>query len=222
MPFLIPDQDDARLKRILHHLDEIETLLNNDELDFNSKGAEKIQEHQKAINELVFEIYELHPVEQQLVKDTLEYGVEFFNWSKRKNRKPQGAKPVEPPDPTMFEAYAEIFTRTATSLLRIKNQTLNATVYENGAPLTVVSFDLVNLDEAQPVQVLTESDAMRKKLRGLDELILDKRTPSMYMRRHIRIYDGKQVSLVRPSEQRFWTQSQARADADAFLAELLS
>ena len=122
----------------------------------------------------------------------------------------------------MFEAYAEIFTRTATSLLRIKNQTLNATVYENGAPLTVVSFDLVNLDEAQPVQVLTESDAMRKKLRGLDELILDKRTPSMYMRRHIRIYDGKQVSLVRPSEQRFWTQSQARADADAFLAELLS
>ena len=99
---------------------------------------------------------------------------------------------------------------------------MNATVYENGAPLTVVSFDLVSSKEAQPVQILTESDAMRTKLRELNELILERKTPSMYMRRHVRVYDGKQVSLVRPSEQRFWTQSQARTDADAFLAELLS
>ena len=222
MPFLIPDKDDAILKRILHHLDEIETLLNNDELDFNSEREAEMQKHKKAIDELVFEIYGLHPVEKQLVRDTLEYGVEFFNWSKRKNRKPQGAKPVKRPDVSMLKAYADIFTRTATSLLQIKNQTLNATVYENGAPLTVVSFDLVSLDEEQPVQVLSKSDAIRKKLRELDELILDRKTPSMYMRRHVRIYDGKQLSLVRPSEQRFWTQSQARADADAFLAELLS
>ena len=222
MPFLIPDKDNPRLKRILHHLDKIETLLNNNELHFDSKREENIQEHQKAINELVFEIYGLHPVEQQLVKDMLEYGVEFFNWSKRKNRKPQGAKPVKRPDISMLKAYADIFTRTATSLLQIKNQTLNATVYENGAPLTVVSFDLISLDEAQPVHIVTASDVMRKKLRELDELILDRKTPSMYMRRHVRVYDGKQVSLVRPSEQRFWTQSQARADADAFLAELLS
>ena len=101
---------------------------------------------------------------------------------------------------------------------------MNATVYENGAPLTVVSFDLVSSKEAQPVQILTESDAMRTKLRELNELILERKTPSMYMRRHVRVYnyDGKQVSLVRPCEQRFWTQSQARTDADAFLAELLS
>ena len=224
MPFLIPDKDDKRLKRILHHLDEIETLLNNDEFVFNSKREENIQEHEKAINELVFEIYGLHPVEQQLVKDTLEYGVEFFNWSKRKNRKPQGAKPVQPPDVPMLKAYADIFTRTATSLLKIRNQTLNATVYENGVPLTVVSFDLVSLEKSQPVHVVKESDVMRAKLRELNELILERKAPSMYMRRHVRVYDddGKQISLVRPSEQRFWTQSQARADADAFLAELSS
>jgi len=222
MPFLIPDKNDTRLKRILHHLDEIEKLLNNDEFVFNSKCEETIQEHKKAINELVFEIYGLHPVDQQLIRDTLEYGIEFFNWSKRQNRKPQGAKPVKPPDRNMLEAYANIFTRTATSLLQIKNQTLNATVYENGAPLTVVSFDLVSLDEERPVQILTSSGAMRTKLRELNELILERKTPSLYMRRHVRIYDGKQISLVRPSEQRFWTQSQARVDADAFLAELLS
>ncbi|MBK6711247.1 MAG: hypothetical protein IPG51_13055 [Chloroflexi bacterium] len=63
---------------------------------------------------------------------------------------------------------------------------------------------------------------MRAKLRELDTSLLERNTPSMYMRRHVRVYDGNTVSLVRPSEQRFWTQSQARADADAFLAELSS
>ncbi|MCB0106955.1 MAG: hypothetical protein KDE53_13635, partial [Caldilineaceae bacterium] len=107
-----------------------------------------------------------------------------------------------------------------TSLLQVKNKTLNATVYQNGAPLTAVSFDIVDLDKAQPVQVITHSDAMRHKLHELDRQLLAQKTPSMYVRRHVRIYDGNQVSLVRPSEQRFWTQSQALVDADEFLAEL--
>lgn len=222
MPFPIPDEADVRLERILEHLDEIEKLLVDGELLFDFGREERVKEHEKAIDELVFDIFDLHPVERQLVKDMLEYGIGFFQWSKRKSRKPQGAKPVQPPDVAMLRAYANIFARTATSLLKIKNQTLNAIVYENGAPLTVVSFDLVDPQEAQPVQVMTGSDAMRAKLRELNALILSRQTPSMYMRRHVRVYDGRQVSLVRPSKQRFWTQSQARADADAFLAELLS
>ena len=120
----------------------------------------------------------------------------------------------------MLKSYAEVFVRVATSLLQVRDQTINATVYENGAPLTVLSFHLVSLDEAQPVQVVTESGAMRAKLGELNDLALRKNTPSFYARRHVRIYDGKQMSIIRPSERRFWTQSQARVDADAFLAEL--
>jgi hypothetical protein len=167
-------------------------------------------------------MHNLHPVERQLIEDMQEYGLEFFNWSKRKNRQPQGAKPVTRPDTEMLEIYADIFVRTATAFLEMKNQTLNATVYKNGAPLTAVSFDLVPLNEARPVQVVTSPVEMRTKLRELDKLTLDQKTPSLYVRRHVRVYDGKQVSLVRPSEQRFWTQSQARVDADAFIAELSS
>ena len=61
---------------------------------------------------------------------------------------------------------------------------------------------------------------MRAKLRELNDFVLRENTPSFYTRRHVRIYDGKQMSIIRPSERRFWTQSQARVDADAFLAEL--
>lgn len=222
MPFLLPNKDDPRLLDILHHLDRIKTLLNEKNPFFNAKHDFEIRKIKGAINTLVYELYGLHPIEQQLVEDTLEYGLGYFNWMKRKNRKPQGAKAVQRPDIKMLQRYATIFVRAATSFLRIKEQTLNATIYQNGAPLTVVSFEIVGDEEAKAVQLVTESNAMRTKLRELDEFLLARKTPSMYIRRHLRVYDGNQVSLVRPSEQRFWTPSQARIDADAFLAELLS
>ena len=222
MPFLIPARDDARLQEVLHHFDEIESLLDKDNALFDSEHKSNLDIHKRAINDLVFDIYGLHPVERQLVEDTLTYGIGFFNWAKRKTRKPRGATPVKRPDIPMLKAYAKIFVQVATSLLQVKRQTLQATVYKNGAPLTALSFDLVNLDAARPVQVMTQTGAMREKLRELNDLALRENTPSFYTRRHVRIYDGKQVSIIRPSERRFWSRSQARVDADAFLVELLA
>ena len=223
MPFLIPDREDSKFQQLLYHFDQIIDLLSRDraeEIFFDPKREEPLQKHQTAINDLIFDLYKLHPVERQLVDDMLEYGLEFFNWSRRKNRKPRGVKPVQRPDVPMLKRYAGIFIHTTTSLLKIKNQTLNATIYKNGTPLTVVSFDLVDLADQQPISIVSKSEEMRIKLRELDELLLERNAPSMYTRQHVRVYDGKQVSLVRPSEQRFWTQSQSRTDADAFLAEL--
>jgi len=220
MPFLIPNQDDPSLREILNHLNEIKILLDKDTSFFDRDIEVELRDHKNSVNELVYDLYKLHPVERQLIEDMLEYGIGFFNWSNKKNRKSQESKAVQRPHIEMLETYAQTFIRTVTSFLRIKNQTLNATVYQNGTPLTVVSFAIVDSTQAEPVQLTTQSDAMRSKLRELDEFLLERKTPSMYIRRHVRVYDGNQISLVRPSEQRFWTQSQARADADAFLAEL--
>ena len=222
MPVPIPDEDDARFQNLLNYIEQMEILLNENDHILIPDDRLLQKEYELRINQLVCELYGLHPIEQQLVDDMLNYGVTFFEWGKSKRRKPNGTKAVREPDIPMLEAYTDVFTHTATSLLRLKNKTLNATVYKNGAPLTVISFDLIDLDEAQPTQVITKSDAMQSKLRELDKFLLDQKAPSMYMRRHVRVYEGEQMSLVRPSEQRFWTQSQARADADDFLAELSS
>ncbi len=222
MPFLIPDVSDPKLERILHHFEQITQLLREGEGVFIAQKQVELKTHKAAINQLVFELYGLHPTEQQLVEDMLTYGIDFFNWAKRKRRKPGSAKPVERPDVDMLKTYAQVFIKVATSMLQIKQKTLNATVYQNGEPLTTVTFDLVDLSDTQPVHIIEEPAAMRAKLYQLNDLLLDQTTPSMFMRRHARVYDGKQVSLVRPSERRFWTQSQARADADTFIAKLLA
>ena len=209
----------------MEHLDDIKRLLHEkaSEVLLSPLLDSLIQEHKDEIDVLIFDLYEFHPTEQQLVYDMLQYGVGFFEWSKRQNRRPQGSIPVQRPDLEQLHSYATVFARTVSSLLHVKDKGLKPTLYKNGAPLTVVSFDFVNANEkSETTNVVTSSEAMRAKLRELDELLSNQITPSMFLRRHVRVYDGDQVSLVRPSERRFWTQSQARADADAFIAELFS
>ncbi len=220
IPFLMPDFQNEKFGQVLDHFDKLTEILNEETAFYDTVKEQIIRDHKKAINQLIFDLYKIYPVEQQLIEDTIEYEIEFFNWSKRKNRKPREASPVKRPNIDMLKAYADIFVRTASSLLQIKDKALNGTIYQNGAPLTAISFDIVDHNEAKPVQIITQPNAMRLKLRELDKFLLEQKSPSMYIRRHVRVYDGDQMSLVRPSEQRFWTQSQARVDADEFLADL--
>ncbi|MFO7541101.1 MAG: hypothetical protein R6X32_23920, partial [Chloroflexota bacterium] len=221
MPFLIPDRKDPRLQKILRYMEQLEALLSGPGDFYDLEKEKKQREIEQAMHQLVYELYGLHPVEQQLVEDMIEYGIGFFEWARRKTRQFGGTPAVQRPGLEMLTTYANTFRRTATAILRVKNKALNTTVYQNGAPLTVITFDLVTAAEKkETVTIVEQAGAMRTKLRQLDSLLLEQKTASMYMQRHIRVYDGQQLSLVRPSEQRFWTQSQARADADAFIAEL--
>lgn len=220
MPFLIPDEKDPLYQKLILCFDQLVGLMIDKPVIVNWETEQHIEELKLEINRLVFQIYDLHPVEQQLIEDMLVYGVAFFEWTERKNLKFRDIAPIEKPDERMLRVYAETFIRTTAMFLQIKQQALNAIVYRNGHPLTVMTFEFVDVEDVHPVQVITQPTKMREKLRELDDLLVARKTPSMYMRRHVRVYDGKQISLIRPSEKRFWTESQARADADAFLADL--
>lgn len=222
MPFLVPGNGDLRLSEVLAYFDEIVILLQQHDVLDEVKRQRGIEQRENAIAELVFDLYDLTPAERQLVRDTVDYGIGFFYWSKRKGRKPRGAKAVQHPDTGMLKVYADTFVETVKALLRYQGQTLNALVYQDGTPLSVVAFELVNLDDAHETQILESEDALRDVLRRLDLLLLERRTDALYMRRHVRVYDGDWLYLVRPSERRFWTYSQALADADSVVVEWLS
>ena len=222
MPFLVPDEDDPRLKQVLDYFDQIVALLQKRDVLDEAKRQHDIRQREDAIAELVFDIYDLTSTECQLVQDTLDYGIEFFYWSKRKQRKPGGTQAVQFPDIRMLKAYADTFVETVTALLCYQGQTLKALVYQDGAPLSAVAFELVNRADAQETQIVGSQSALREVLHRLDRLLLERRTQALYMRRHVRIYDRAWLYLVRPSERRFWTCSQARVDADSIVVEWLS
>ncbi len=224
MPFLIPDERDPRFKEVIDRFDQIVHLLMQSGKVIMRDVKAEISDHEATIAHLIFDLYGLYPEERQLVWDMVQYEIEFFKWARRETRRFEGSRshPVRPPDTSMLVEYAKTFVETVTALLRYQDQTLNAVVYQDGAPLSVVSFELVSLAGDREVQVIDSSVHLRDTLRKLDSLLLEQHTPALYMRRHVRIYEAGWLYLVRPSERRFWTHSQARADADSFIAESLN
>jgi len=188
------------------------------------RSDEDIEKAKERIDELVFDIYDVAPMEQQLVKDMVDYEIKFFEWSKRKKRhiNDEKARPVRPPETSLLKEYAQEFIEVTTSLLHYQNQTLNARVYQDGAPLSVVEFELVQTADAQAVRFISESKELHDLLYRLDRRLWERQASTLYVRRHVRIYDGQRFYVVRPSERRLWTRSQAYADADSFIAEILS
>ncbi len=224
MPFVLPDKDDPRLKEALTLFEEIVLLYQKRDGLFGGKYDEDIEKAKERIDELVFDIYDVVPMEQQLVKDMVKYEIKFFEWSKRKTRRTNDEKawPIRSPEASMLEEYAQEFIEVTTSLLHYQNQTLNARVYQDGTPLSVVEFELVQTDNAQAVRFINESKELHDLLYRLDRRLWERQASTLYVRRHIRIYDGQRFYVIRPSERRLWTRSQAYADADSFIAEILS
>lgn len=226
MPLILPDKNDPRLQEALALFEEIVLLYQKrNELLGGTYDAD-IEKVKERIDELVFDIYDVVPMEQQLVKDMVDYEIKFFEWSQSKRRRTddndEKAKPVRPPEKQMLSEYAQAFIEVATSLLHYQNQTLNAIVYQDHAPLNVVEFKLVDTADAQDVRSISESKELHDLLYKLDRRLWERQASTLYTRRHVRIYDGPRFYLVRPSERRLWTRSQAYADAGGFVAELLS
>jgi len=224
MPLIIPDKDDPRLQEALTLFKEIARLYQKRDEPLGGRYDADIEKAKEHINELVFDIYDIAPMEQQLVKDMIDYEITFFEWSasKKRSMSDENASSVQPPEASMLEEYAQAFIEVATSLLHYQNQTLNARVYQNGEPLSVVEFELVQTTDAHAVRFISESKDLHSLLYKLDRRLLERQASTLYTRRHVRIYDGPRFYVVRPGERRLWTRSQAYADAGSFVAEILS
>ncbi|WP_129678130.1 hypothetical protein [Candidatus Chloroploca sp. Khr17] len=157
-----------------------------------------------------------------MLEDLSEYSINYFYWFKQKNRNANGTAAVRRPSLDMLKTYATTFADAVSNVLQYQNERLNAVVYQNGTPLSVVGFLLTDQRNAQEVQVVETKQAMKELLRRLDKALLEQKSPSLFSRRHVRIYDGDWLYLVRPSEQRFWTRTLARADADSTIAEMMN
>jgi len=223
LPVCVPEQDDPRFQQLLKHFDDISSLLRQADHLQSSVNQSKIEELEAAVEKLVFELYGLAPHEQQLVNDMVKYGMGFFYWSKHPKRKYGTVPAVQPPTSDMMQQYADTFSSVVTALLKYRDLAVSSTLYRSsrGQPLNVVSFEIVGLADRRPTLARDGSKQLQNRLDELNRVLAPQGGQSIYTRRHIRIYDGNHIDFVRPNEQRFWTKSQALADANAVIADLL-
>ncbi len=210
LPESIPDLDDKRW-------DEVLTLENKLCKSYESASSSEIKNWENSLFKSICNLYELNEVERIIVDDTFNYTIDLFL-----NRRLNGYKGgIKPPKLAQKIKYAERVCNLLNSILKFEGKKLIYTVYdiEEDSPLSVVEFK-------QVPQKTSNQDNSTKKIEGIKELLIkisknlkSQISERIYVLGHLRIYEGENLYIIKPSEGRFWSESAALNDGDAIIRE---
>ncbi len=191
-------------------------------LDLNKityEFLEDISKNPKAnaiVNELVTDFYKLNESERILIDDTIKITLDYF---RRKDK----SIAVESVDKKTLKNYVDIFCNVLNnSFSSPKKVFTGKTIYLGESPLIVVSVHLIDKPDEAAFQVCSQDDELKKVLEDLEEILIEERSPSIYIKRNIRRYSGNTIFIVKPNQIRYWTKSVALHDADETYADIIS
>lgn len=232
LPIRLPEDQSLR-DRILRIVDQLHSsdvgYLAEDAPLLNA-GLAKLE---CALDEAVFDLYELTDAERDLVRDMCGTGLDLFY----NHVKSDAAKPVAPDRPrTRAGTVADLPTdeQGLEGYLRAFLETWNREVGPDGefrwqivqtgadAPLLGVVFSTQYKDA--PLPPVTDGDAAEwtDLLRRLNRGILTNWQQShLYIDGLVRVVTDTDCIIIKRNERRHWTRSAAREDAEAALLQAL-
>ena len=201
----------------------VEAVLNAER---DAAAAPSDGEKLAALDEAVFDLYELEPEERVLAADSVDRA-RFLIFENRRER----GRMTHPPDHHVLEEYAGQVAKTINAYLRaqddrhveaaIYRKRFTSTSFATRVPgITAVHFVMASggpgpepvVSEGEPADV----DALVTKLQG--HFATDT-PPYLNERRQLRIYGEEDLFILKPTEVRYWTRTAGLNDADIILAD---
>ncbi|WP_456474627.1 HsdM family class I SAM-dependent methyltransferase [Candidatus Pyrohabitans sp.] len=206
IPFIMPEVNSKYYKELVKIYDEIANL--------HGLSIEQEKKFIEKIDKIFFELFSLSETDKVLIHDTLKYTINQFY-------KKEDSIAYFPVTKDILCDYAIAYCDVFNTFLAHQKKSLDITVYyEEAMPLQVVSFTLKKTFEHPKIEVKEASDDLQKILSRLDRLLIEQRSPGIYVRRNVRIYDNNTIYIVKSNEIRYWTRSIAFNDADETLADI--
>lgn len=163
------------------------------------------------IDDFVYSQYALVPYEINLVEDAIDYVFDLFD-SKKKS------KALTAPPDIIFHNYSEVIHTVLKNTLD-RSAEITCHIHKGNAPLIVarISFGANNSFDTITDHNVQTDDLLKK----LDDLLIDERSESVYVKRNVRIYNKDEVFIIKPNQQKYWTYSAACRDADEIFADVM-
>lgn len=171
-------------------------------------------EIKEQLDKAVFDLYDLSEVERILVQDTLNFTIDL-------RMKGEISKALDRPENEELKAYSLQLINTIQPFFRTLNEVMmEADIFETKtAPLQVIKFSVVPIPGRIPsIQVIAEQ-ALDDVLRRIATQLPTRIAETIYTRRNLRIYEGNDYYIVKPSQCRYWSCSAALNDADTIISE---
>lgn len=168
------------------------------------------------LDKAVFKLYGVDRFEEILVEDMLDYTIDL-------QRNHEKSKALTPATTNQCRPYAQHVIDVIQPFLETrKKRRIVADILDVAAPLRVVRFTIMAASQDGRPSVVIEKGAdlaqvLNEVAKNLDEQI----AIGIHTRRHLRVYSGDSIYVVKPSQRRFWTRSGGLTDGDSILKELL-
>jgi hypothetical protein len=177
--------------------------------------AEIIKTNIAAMTELVFDYFDIDPVERILIEDT----VNVLMRSARRRKATDRVPTLQISTKATRDQYARLLCETL-------NQWASGSVYRvAGRVLTsprsglgVVVLDKIKEGEAARSQ--NDSDSVISVLERL-ERVFRRDLGTLSIVRNVKLFEARALYLTKPLSQRFWTRTAALNDADSIAAAIL-
>jgi hypothetical protein len=206
----IPDPEQAKVTHI-ENICELERELRN-----KARNGRYDEALVAKLDKAVFSLYGLDRFEQILVEDMVTKTIDL-------QRNHENSQALAAATANECRDYAKHVIDVIQPFLETrKKRRLVADVLDVAAPLRVVRFTIVAASQSGRPSVATEiaadlSQVLHEVAQNLDEQI----SFGIHTRRHLRVYSGDSIYVVKPSQQRFWTRSAGLTDGDMMLKDLL-
>jgi hypothetical protein len=206
----IPDPERARVAHV-EKIRELERELRN-----KARSGRYDEVLVAELDKAVFKLYGLDQFEEILVEDLVNHTIDL-------QRKHEQSRALSPATVKECRDYAKHVIDVIQPFFETrKKRRIVADVLDVDAPLRVVRFTIVATSQNGRPSVATEkvadlSQVLHEVAKNLDEQI----ALGIHTRRHLRVYSGDSIYVLKPSQRRFWTRSAGLTDGDSMLKDLL-
>lgn len=168
-----------------------------------------------ALDEAVFDLYDLDPADRLVVRD----GLYRASWQWQDGRESSVANADIDQD---LRHYAGAFISVINGWLAARNQRrMRAEIFQVSPldPLRVVRFVLEDGTGAPTVDILDPGTDLKNLLQQIGNRLNVKVATVLSAARELRIHGRNEVVIIKPAARRYWMGVSALEDADAVVAE---
>ena len=181
---------------------------------WRSALSSELKELEDCLFKSVCDLYGLNDDERITVEDTIGYKIDLY--LNRKNM-----KGIKHPTLNQLQRYSDRLCKQLNSILEFEKKNLIYTVYDirKDSPLSVIEFKQVSQTTSNQKNSTTKIEGLEELLIEISKNLQNQISERVYVWGHLRVYEGEHLYIIKPSEERFWSESAALNDSDAVIRE---
>ncbi len=218
VPFLFPEQTShpERAAAIVEEVSQTVTKAARQARDAFADRKRIIRAAQSTADELIYDYFDVDSIERTLVEDTVTTIIPSTRPSRASNKIPTLVRS----SPKRRERYTETLCRTLNGWADGGPYRVEGSVrFSEASGVGVVILQKTRTDAAESVQEPQSADLV-PLLNYLQEAF-KRQLGSIEMVRGLKVFDPNKLYIVKPLNQRFWTDTAALNDADEVAATIL-